>query len=69
MQTSPPPAPNPHGGDRYVVRLAGALAVLLGDVEVYEKQLVAMLGLGKVERLWQEGLITHPSPLLGRLLE
>ena len=51
------------------MRLAGALAALLGDVEVYEEQLVAMLGLAKVERLWRDGLITHPSPLLGRLLE
>ena len=49
---------------RYVVRLSGALAALLGraeGAEIPEDELLGTL------REW--GLITYPSPLLGRLLE
>jgi hypothetical protein len=46
---------------RHVVRLAGALAELLGDLELPEDELLGWLR--------EKGLITYPSPLLGRLLE
>jgi hypothetical protein len=49
--------------DRYVVRLAGALAALLGRAEGAELPEVELLG-----RLREWGLITYPSPLLGGLL-
>jgi hypothetical protein len=48
---------------RYVVRLAGALAALLGRAEGAELPEDELLG-----RLRAEGLITHPSPLLEPLL-
>jgi len=46
--------------DRYVVRLSGALAALLGDVELPEDELLGWLR--------AQGLITYPSPLLEGLL-
>ena len=49
--------------DRYVVRLSGALAALLGRAEGAELPEIDLLG-----RLRQWGLITYPSPLGGRLL-
>jgi len=53
MQTPAAPA-------SYVVRLSGALAALLGDVELPEDELLAWLR--------AQGLITYPSPLLEGLL-
>ena len=50
-----PPCP-----DRYFVRLSGDLAALLGDVELPEDELLGWLR--------AKGLITYPSPLLGRLV-
>jgi hypothetical protein len=47
--------------DCYVVRPTGVLAELLGAAELGEDQLLP--------RLWELGLITYPSPLLGGLLE
>jgi hypothetical protein len=44
----------------YVVRLSGALAALLGDVELLEDELLGWLR--------AQGLITYPSPLLEGLL-
>jgi hypothetical protein len=49
---------------RYVVRLSGALAALLGrreGAELWEDDVLGMLR--------EHGLVTYPSPLLGRLLE
>ena len=50
--------------DRYVVRLSGALAALLGRAEGAELPEDELLG-----RLREWGLITYPSPLLGPMLE
>jgi len=50
--------------DRYVVRLSGALAALLGRAEGAELPEDELLG-----RLREWGLITYPSPLLAPLLE
>ena len=50
--------------DQRVMHLAGALAALLGHAEGAEITEDEVLG-----RLRQAGLITYPSPLLGRLLE
>jgi len=54
-----------HSTDRRVARLWGALAALLGRAEGaelwWEDELLG--------RLRVQGLITYPSPLLGRLLE
>jgi len=50
--------------DRYVVRLSGGLAALLGRAEGDELPEDELLG-----RLREWGLITYPSPLLGGLLE
>ena len=49
---------------RYVVRLSGALAALLGRGEGAELPEDELLG-----RMREWGLLTYPSPLLGRLLE
>jgi hypothetical protein len=63
----PPPAAAPVGErspGRYVVRLSAALAALLGrreGAELWEDEV-----LGKMR---EHGLLTYPSPLLGRLLE
>ena len=61
MQTPAPAAAADAPSDRYVVRLSGALAALLGDVELPEDELLGWLR--------EQGLITYPSPLLGALLE
>jgi hypothetical protein len=50
--------------DRYVVRLSGALAALLGRAEGDEGSEDELLGW-----LRKAGLMTYPSPLLGRLVE
>jgi hypothetical protein len=50
--------------DRYVVRLSGALAALLGRAEGAELPEDDLLG-----SLRAKGLITYPSPLLGGMLE
>ena len=49
---------------RYVVRLSGALAALFGRREGAELWEDEMLG-----TMREHGLLTYPSPLLGRLLE
>jgi hypothetical protein len=49
---------------RYVVRLSGALAALMGraaGVELWEDEALGMMR--------ERGLLTYPSPLLGGLLE
>jgi len=49
---------------RYVVRLSSAFAALLGrgeGAELWEDDLLGMMR--------EHGLLTYPSPLLGRLLE
>jgi len=66
-------------GSRLVVRLSAALAELLGQdeaAEVSEDELAGLFsgaGLlllrGGLDRLRAKGLITYPSPLLGRLRE
>jgi hypothetical protein len=52
--------PHPASPDCYIVRLSGALAALLGDVELPEDELLGWLR--------AQGLITYPSPLLEGLL-
>ena len=59
-----PASSNERPPGRYVVRLAGALAALLGRAEGAELPEDELLG-----RLREWGLITYPSPLLGGLLE
>ena len=59
-----PVSDNERSSDRYVVRLSGALAALLGraeGAELSEEKLLSWLREG--------GLITYPSPLLVGLLE
>ena len=64
----PPPAAASAGEPspgRYVVRLSGALAALLGrgeGAELWEDEVLGM-------KMREHGLLTYPSPLLGRLLE
>ena len=63
----PPPAAASAGElspGRYVVRLSGALAALLGrgeGAELWEDEVLGMMR--------EQGLLTYPSPLLGGLLE
>jgi hypothetical protein len=59
-----PASSNEESPDRYVVRLSGALAALLGRAESAELPEDELLG-----RLREWGLITYPSPLLAPLLE
>jgi hypothetical protein len=63
-----PPADAASAGEpspvRYVVRLSGALAALLGRGEGAEIWEDDVLGLMR-----EHGLLTYPSPLLGRLLD
>jgi len=61
-RTSPPHLPGAMqtANDRYIVRLSGALAALLGDVELPEDEWLGWLR--------AQGLITYPSPLLEGLL-
>jgi len=63
----PPPAAA-SGGEpstgRYIVRLSGVLAALLGrreGAEIWEDEVLGMMR--------EHRLLTYPSPLLGRLLE
>jgi len=59
-----PASEHERSSDRYVVRLSGALAALLGRAEGAELSEDELLG-----RLRGWGLITYPSPLLEGLLE
>jgi hypothetical protein len=60
---SPPASDTVRSPDRYVVRLSGALAALLGRAEGAELPEDELLG-----RLREWGLITYPSPLLAPLI-
>ena len=64
MQHPPAAASASDSPGRYVVRLSGALAALLGGgegAELWEDEVLGMMR--------EHGLVTYPSPLLGRLLE
>ena len=64
QQTSAAASAGEPSAGRYVVRLSGALAALLGrgqGAELWEDEILGMMR--------EHGLLTYPSPLLGGLLE